>query len=138
MARKPKAYVLDTWAVIAYLEDEAAGQQVADLIADAHDAQIPVLMSVVNAGEVWYLIARVASEAEADRALAELRQLGIEIVDAGWELTRTAAEFKAKHSLSYADCFAAALARQSKGSLVTGDPVLVRAHNQANVQCIVL
>ena len=52
MPRKPKALVLDSWAVIAYFEDEPAGQQIADLIAGAHEEGIPVYMSVVNVGEV--------------------------------------------------------------------------------------
>lgn len=121
MARKAKALVLDSWSVIAYLEDEPAGAQVADLIADAHERGTPLLMSVVNAGEVWYLIARAGSEAQADRAIAELRQLGIVFVEADWELTRAAAVFKSSHRLSYSDCFAAALARQNRASLVTGD-----------------
>ena len=67
MSRKPKAYVLDSWAVLAYLEDESSGQKVADLIGDAHEHGIPLLMSVVNAGEVWYILAREVSEAEADK-----------------------------------------------------------------------
>jgi hypothetical protein len=43
--------MLDSWAVLAYLEDEDAAAKVADIIADAHDEQIPLLMTVVNAGE---------------------------------------------------------------------------------------
>jgi len=50
--------MLDSWAVLAYLEDEDAPAKVADIIADAHDEQIPLLMTVVNAGEVWYIVAR--------------------------------------------------------------------------------
>jgi predicted nucleic acid-binding protein len=122
MARKAKGYVMDSWSVVAYLGGELAGQQVADLIADAHESGAPLLMCVVNAGEVWYLIARATSDAEADRAVAELSQLGIELVDVGWELARAAAGFKSRHRMSYSDCFAAALAKQGKGALVTGDP----------------
>ena len=121
MARKPRAIVLDSWAVMAYLEDEPAAEHVADIIADAHDEHLPLMMTVVNLGEVWYIIARETSEAEAERSIVELRQLGIEIVPADWQLTREAAGFKAKHKMSYADCFAAALAKQKKAHLVTGD-----------------
>ncbi len=121
MARKPKTIVLDAWAVMAYLEDEPAAEKIADLIADAHDDQIPVLMTVVNLGEVWYIIARETSIAEADQALKELTQLGIEFVNADWNLTNEAARFKVKGKMSYADCFAAALAKQRKAHLVTGD-----------------
>ena len=121
MARKPRAYVLDSWSIIAYLEDEPAGQKVADLIADAHENDVGLLTTVVNAGEVWYILARETAEDEADRALAEFGRLGIEFVEIDWELARQAAGFKAKHKMSYADCFAAALAKSRKAELVTGD-----------------
>lgn len=121
MAKKPRAIVLDSWAIMAYLEDEPAAEQVADIIADAHDDHTPLMMTVVNLGEVWYIIARETSELEAERSIVELRQLGIEVIHADWPLTRDAAGFKAKHKMSYADCFAAALAKQKKAHLVTGD-----------------
>jgi uncharacterized protein len=121
MARKPRAIVLDSWAVMAYLEDEATAEKVADIIADAHEEKIPLLMTVVNAGEVWYILAREASVAEADASVRQLRQLGIEFVDADWDLAHEAGGFKAKHKMSFADCFAAALAKQRKAHLVTGD-----------------
>ena len=121
MARRPKALVLDSWSIIAYLEDEPAGQKVADLIAEAHENSTPLMITVVNAGEVWYLLAREASIEDADQSITQLRGLGIEFIEADWKLTREAAGFKAKHKMSYADCFAAALAKDRKADLVTGD-----------------
>ena len=121
MARKPKALVFDSWAVLAYLGAEASSQEVADLIAGAHENRIPMAISSVNAGEVWYILAREISETEADKAVADLVRLGIELIDTSWPLTRTAGRFKAHHRMSYADCFAAALAKDRKADLVTGD-----------------
>jgi len=121
MPRKPKAIVFDSWSVLAYLEAEPAGPKVADLIADAHANGISLSMTVVNVGEVWYIIARKMSEMEADRSIAELSQLGIEFVDADWKLANEAARFKSRHKMSFADCFAAALAKENKADLVTGD-----------------
>ena len=121
MSRKPKALVLDSWAVLAYLEDEDSGQKVADLISDAHEHSIPLLMSIVNVGEVWYIFAREVSETEADKSVDSLRQLGIVFVDADWKLTRQAGMYKSRNRMSYADCFAAALAKEHKAELVTGD-----------------
>jgi uncharacterized protein len=122
MPKKPRAIVLDSWAVIAYLEDEDAAAKVADIIADAHDEQIPLLMTVVNAGEVWYIIARQTSAADADGSIKQLLDLGIEFVDADWGLAKDAGYFKAKNKMSFADAFAAALAKQRKAHLATGDP----------------
>src|SRR5574340_987410 len=114
MPRRPKALVLDSWSILAYLEDEPAGWQVADVIADAHESGIPLMMTVVNAGEIWYITARGTSEEDADRILAELSHLGIQVLDADWKLAREAARFKAKGKMSFADCFAAALAKENK------------------------
>ena len=133
MPRKPKAIVFDSWAVIAYLEDEPAAEHIADVIADAHDDGIPLFMCVVNAGEVCYIIAREASVSDADRSIKELRQLGIEFVDADWTLAHEAGGFKSKHKMSYADCFAAALAKQKKALLLTGDPEFKRVETQITI-----
>jgi len=133
MARKPKALVLDSWSVLAYLEDEPSGQQVADLIADAHESGTPLMMTVVNAGEIWYITARETSEDEADLALGELAHLGIELVDVGWSLAREAARFKAKGKMSFADCFAAALAKENRADLVTGDPEFRQVESQVKL-----
>ncbi len=134
MARKPKAIVLDSWSVMAYLEDEPAGQKVADLIADAHENGIALLMTVVNLGEVWYILAREVSAADADNSVDELRQLGIAFVDADWQLTYAAAKFKVKGRMSYADCFAAALAKEEKGELVTGDKEFKQIESDVKVR----
>ena len=121
MPKKPKAIVLDSWAVVAYLEGEASAEIVADTIADAHEEQIPLLMTVVNAGEVWYIVARQTSASDADASIKQLRDLGIEFVDADWNLAHGAGYFKSRNKMSFADAFAAALAKQRKAQLVTGD-----------------
>jgi predicted nucleic acid-binding protein len=112
---------LDTWAVIAYLEDEPSGEQVEELIASAHEEQIPIYMSVVNVGEVWYTLAREVSAEDANASVKSLHDLRIQFEDADWNLTQEAARFKSRNKMSYADCFAAALAKAKKAELVTGD-----------------
>ncbi len=120
-SHKAKALVLDAWSVIAYLEDEPSAEAVEELVAAAHDEGLAISMTVINVGEVWYTLAREVSETEADSSITELRHLGIEFVDADWELVQEAARFKAKHKMSFADCFAAALAKRDNAELVTGD-----------------
>ncbi len=136
MARKPKAIVLDSWAVLAYLEDEKSGQAVAELLSEAGEHGMPVLMSVVNAGEVWYILAREVSETEADKAIHELRQLGIEFMAVEWELARVAGSFKAGYRMSFADCFAAALAKSHKAELVTGDKEFRQVESEVQVRWV--
>jgi predicted nucleic acid-binding protein len=69
--------VLDSWALLAFFEDEPAAEQVEQLLAQAADD------------------------------IAMVRQAAI---------------YKATHKMAYADAFAAALAKEYKAELVTGDP----------------
>ena len=113
--------VLDSYALMAFFEDESGADRVRELILKAEENKVNLLMSVVNLGEVWYSIARTNSPEVADQYIGEIRGMAIEIVDADWQLTRQAAAFKAKGNISYGDCFAAALAKFKKVELVTGD-----------------
>ena len=113
--------VLDSYALMAFFEDEPGADFVRGLIHKAVESDTNLLMSVVNLGEVWYSIARIDSPKIADQYVHEIKGMGIEIVDIDWTLTRQAAAFKASGNISYADCFAAALAKSRKAELVTGD-----------------
>lgn len=125
--------MLDSWAVLAYLEDEGAGRQVAEIIGNAHEHGTPLLMSTVNAGEVWYILAREISDTEADNGIESLRLLGIELIDADWKAARTAGTFKSKNKMSFADCFAAALAKEHKADLITGDNEFKQVEHEIKV-----
>ena len=113
--------VLDSYALMAFFEDEPGADFVRGLIHKSVESDTTLVMSVVNLGEVWYTIARNNSPELADQYVHEIKGMGIEIVDADWTLTRQAAAFKCSGGISYADCFAAALAKLRKAELVTGD-----------------
>lgn len=115
------AKVLDSYSVIAYLENEPGGAKVADLIKQARERGNPLLLSVVNWGEVYYSTCRVAGQSAAERVLQQIDTLPIEIVDADRETAKVAATLKTNKKMSYADCFAAALAILRKAQMVTGD-----------------
>jgi predicted nucleic acid-binding protein len=118
---KPSLRVLDAYSLIAYLEGEVGKDRMIDLIRDARDAGRDLLLSVVNWGEVYYITLREAGLKQAEAVLQVISTLPIQIIPADLGLTRQAAEFKAKKKMSYADCFAAALAKLRNAELVTGD-----------------
>jgi ribonuclease VapC len=126
--------VLDSYALIAFFEDEPGADDVHKLLLAAEKGKARLLMSVVNLGEVWYAIARAVDAATADRYTSEIRGMAIEVMDAGWELTRRAALFKAKGGLAYADCFAAALACKYGAALMTGDHEFERLKGEIEIQ----
>ena len=113
--------VLDSYSLIAYIEGEAGKETMIDIFRSARDSGKHLLLSVVNWGEVYYITLREAGREQADHVAHLISTLPIQIVPADLELTKQAAEFKASKKMSYADCFAAALAKQKKAELVTGD-----------------
>ena len=116
-----KAVVLDASALMVFLHDRPGAEKVEELLRRATERKIGLLMSVVNWGEVYYSIWRTQGKAMAERTLIQITRLPIKIVEADFDLTKLAAEFRAQYKLPYADCFAAALAHQSTAMLATGD-----------------
>jgi len=113
--------VFDSWAILAYVQAEPAGARVRSLLIEVTEIRRSLWMTNINLGEVWYMLARRNSGAYASQQLAELGQIGIERVDIDWPMVLEAADYKSRHKISYADAFAAALAKQRHAELVTGD-----------------
>jgi ribonuclease VapC len=114
--------VLDSWALIAFFEDEPAAEAVEKILEQATAEKHRLLISVVNWGEIYYNTMRKVSEAAAEQKLKEIAAMPIEIVGADPHLTKQAAIYKATKKMSYADCFGAALAKMRNAEFVTGDP----------------
>lgn len=114
-------YVLDSYALLAYLKDEKGAEQVQQLLAEAERRRAQAVISVVNLGEVLYIVERHRGLEEAQRTAGLVEQLPIEVSDVGRAQTFRAAHVKARHSISYADAFAVALAQEVGATVVTGD-----------------
>ena len=116
--------VLDAHALMVLFNDEPGADEVEKILLKAESGSPKLLMSVVNWGEIYYSILRGASQEMAETKAHEIAGMQIELVpvDADdLELVRQAAAFKATRRMSYADCFAAALAKIKNAELVTGD-----------------
>jgi len=114
--------VLDSWALLCYLEQEPGFEKMIELFEKAVESSKPILMCIVNWGEVYYQVVRRFGEAKAQEIEQLIQTLPIILVEANKELTREAARIKATKRMAYADCFAVALARLNKAELYTGDP----------------
>jgi Predicted nucleic acid-binding protein, contains PIN domain len=116
--------VLDAHALMVLFNDESGAEEVEKILLKAESGNPRLLMSVINWGEIYYSIMRGASQEIADAKAHEIAGMRIELVpvDVGdLELIRQAAAFKATKKMSYADCFAAALAKLRNAKLLTGD-----------------
>jgi ribonuclease VapC len=114
--------LLDSFAVIAWLQNEPGAETVEDLLVEASRKNERLLLQEVNLAEVYYLCIRRVGEEQA-RALAEqILTLPIEVIPTTTQILWQAALLKAEYSLSLADAFAGASAMVSDATIVTGDP----------------
>lgn len=120
---RARRYVLDANALIGFFEDrKGTASRVEDLLAEAVRKDLPLLMSAVNWGEVFYTEWRYRGEAKAREAEANLLEMPIAVIAADRERASRAGILKQKHGLGYADAFAAELAIERGALLVTADP----------------
>lgn len=112
--------VLDSWAVLRYLEDAGAAAEAVTLLLDSETP----LMSWINLGEVHYVLRRLHGEDDATETVRDLRDV-IDTRLPDEQLILDAARIKADHPMAYADAFAAALSMAVNATLWTGDPELL-------------
>jgi len=121
------ASVLDSWAIMGWLQgEEPARTKVRELLEQASRGAAKVSISLINVGEVFYLIAKRHGAAPAERFLADLAMMPIQSLLPDRKLILGAARLKSRYPISYADAFAAETAREQNAILVTGDPELWR------------
>ncbi len=125
--------VLDSFALIAYLRDETGAEMVENLLVKAAQGNKPLHMTEVNYAEVKYMTIRKDGKTAWDKAAEMLKSLPIEFHAADRVLADRAADFKSKHRISLADAFAAALAKEKKAQLVTGDPEFMALEKEIKI-----
>lgn len=115
------SYVLDSFALLAFLQKEPGSGRVNEFLEKAQKKQTSVFFSDVSLGEVYYILIRALGLGEAKVTLAHILALPITMVPVTRSDVLSAAEYKARGTISYADCFVIALARAMHGTVVTGD-----------------
>ena len=116
-----KTYVLDASAIIELLLNAPGATRITQLLKEADRLSIPLLASVVNWGEVFYLSWQRHGEQSARETLADLSRLPIQVVPVDLPQAVKAGEIKALHGIPYVDCMAASLAATHRATLVTAD-----------------
>ena len=117
-----KSSVLDSYAVLAFLFQEPGHEKVVALFEKAAESDKTLLLAAPNWAEVRYMIERKVGITRWQEVRTRLLGLPIAIVPVAQELAELAGEIKATNKMSLADCFAAALAKQRKIDIYTGDP----------------
>jgi predicted nucleic acid-binding protein len=127
-----RTWVIDAQPLVAFIRREAHWQRVGNLIKASTSRQATLRLTAVNAGEVVLGAERALGALVGHRTL-DLIQGWTDIVDVDLELAARAAWFKLRGGISYADCFAAALAHRDGLPLITGDPEFQRVEDVIRV-----
>jgi ribonuclease VapC len=113
--------VLDSYALLCYLRNEPAADQVEALLSEAAHGDTDLYMSTISLGEISYILERRRGAAACQEALDRLATFPIQLQEATLERVMAAAKVKARYAISYADAFAVALAQELGSPVVTGD-----------------
>jgi ribonuclease VapC len=117
-----KVYVFDACALLRLAQDEPGAERVVQLMTEARVGHCQLLMHIINLGEVIYRVAKTYGDEVAQRKRAEITRLPLIIEPFDEPTFWDAVYLKSHYPMSYADCFAAALARRKKATLLTSDP----------------
>jgi predicted nucleic acid-binding protein len=125
--------VLDSYAILAFLKQEPHFEIVKDLLRSSGKGREILLMNQINAGEVYYQIAKQDLSQDVGRFWNHFLQLPILFVANDFDLVLEAAKLKAHFPIAYADAFAVATALKEGASIVTGDPDFKHVESLAKI-----
>ena len=121
----PNRYVLDSYALIGYLENELFADRIEQLLKKARKGKTRLYLHALHLGEVYYITLREQGANLANLAYSRIKAFPLNFIDQiDEELLLTAASLDANFPISYADSFAAAMAKIKNCVLLSGDPEL--------------
>ena len=129
--------LLDSHALLAYLNEEPGFEMVRNLLDMAQNAGHLVLMNEINVGETYYILFRERGPKKSEYFLDTiLNSLPIATVPNSFQHVIEAARIKAEYPLSFADCFAVATAYREGASVITGDPEFKKVEHLVDIDWI--
>jgi predicted nucleic acid-binding protein len=128
-----KTYVLDSSAALDFLDAGSGAHRVREVIRECVRQHSPLLMSVVNWGEVYYTLWQKRGEDVAQKAIENLSRLFIQPVPVDFAQSVEAGRMKVRYKMSYVDCLVAALAAQREAVLITGYRDFEKLGRQAKI-----
>jgi predicted nucleic acid-binding protein len=115
-------FVLDASAVLRFIDNEAGGNRIAEILQARMDQTAEVAIPAIQWGEIAGRVRKRLGATGQDYAMKMLSEFYPRIVPATGERAVRAAEIKQDRKLPYADAFAIELAMDSPDHvLVTAD-----------------
>jgi PIN domain nuclease of toxin-antitoxin system len=115
-------YILDSSALLRYIDDEAGAERVEEILGLCVAGQAVVHVSAIQWGEVAGNLGKRLGASHQAHILCNLLPIEVEIVAVNGDRAVHAAEIKVDRKIAYADAFALDLATGSADCiLVTAD-----------------
>jgi predicted nucleic acid-binding protein len=115
-------YVLDSSAILRYVDGEAGGTRVAEIIKSHLAGKCEAIISALHWGEAAGVLCKVHGTQGMDLVLSRLSAFGIQIIAADADRSVRAAMIKLKRQVPYVDSFGVELAASSPEAVfVTAD-----------------
>lgn len=115
-------FVLDTSALLTYIENEEGVAEVEGLLLKAINNEIVLYISIVSCIEVFYITWQEQGKEAAVERLKLIDDLMVIQEPLDSQLTKMIGEMKATQTMSFADCCIAGLAKFKQAILVHKDP----------------
>ena len=129
-----KRILFDSHPILKWVQKERGYQKVKSLLIDCRNQTAIGYMNQINLGEVYYKTIRAVGLRDAKNFLENFLRLPITTIPPDSELIWKASEIKAEHSISYADCFAAATALRYQAAILTGDPEFKKIESLVSIE----
>ena len=128
-------YLLDSWAFLAWIyKEEPALARIKQLLNDAAERRVYLIMSLINMGETYYIFGRERGLDAANKMVAHLKTLPIQILSVDEQIVLAAGYYKMNNPISYADAFAVVAAKELDATLLTGDPELFALDGEIQIE----
>jgi predicted nucleic acid-binding protein len=115
-------YVLDSSAILRYLDDEAGAARIAEIIKAHLGGRCEAVVAALHWGEVAGITRKLRGTAAMELVLSRLSAFGLRVVAADAERAVRASMIKLKRDLPYVDAFGVELAADLLDSVfVTAD-----------------
>lgn len=126
--------MMDSFAVLCFLEDEEGAEEVHNLLAAAATGSCQLTMNVVNLAEVIYTVIRREGQEQATEVLSLLESFPINFEAVDKQLALIAAEIKSRFAIALGDCFCIASAKSHSTIVVTGDPEFKEVSDEVEIK----
>ena len=116
-------FIVDSWPVLEWIyRKEPAAASFRWHLEAAERGELRLLVSRINYAEINYNVAIRKRLGEFSGVAPDLSFLPWQVISVDDALVDEAAKIKATYPISFADCFAVALAQRYKAPIITGDP----------------